>query len=533
VTQTAVKPGSGAVLASSRLRRIIFVSVIVSLVWVVGIAILVDLRGDALANRSTRAALENASLMAEANNRIIERRFDALRTIAVMLTELDSIGENALAFSLLSSGTDREDWDDLTDRREMRQLSTELEDTARQLNVDGIFLADETGYVFAASDWSEGLTHLTESFANSQHFQDAIATGAGEQFGVDTVTGQPRFFFSIRLAPGGHLQGVVIVSTSSERLVPLLKRSHEDVMLTDDLGVVIVSSQNDWMYRAIDQDAFTDISTVDLGLRYGRSTFLDLPEGIQAPTIGAMADHATARATNRGESYDSHVVVPVEGLDEIRHRNLVVTIGLIGFGVLLVIVVALALAQIAAIRERAVRDPLTGLFNRRYIDESLPGLIELDERGRLAGLALVAFDLDKFKGVNDTWGHDTGDRVLRRFAQVLVDCSRRTDLPCRLGGEEFVAFLIEENLDRVEIFAERVRVATEAIDDLAPIPAGRITTSIGIVMRRPGEGLDDMVKRADVLLYKAKDNGRNRIERQDNEPVAIPATDPAPEPANS
>lgn len=92
-----------------------------------------------------------------------------------------------------------------------------------------------------------------------------------------------------------------------------------------------------------------------------------------------------------------------------------------------------------------------------------------------------------------------------------------------MGGEEFVAFLVEQNLDGVTIFAERVRARVAAIDDLAPIPAGRITTSAGVVMRRPGEGLEEMAKRADALLYRAKANGRNRIEREDQVSDALPA----------
>jgi len=85
-----------------------------------------------------------------------------------------------------------------------------------------------------------------------------------------------------------------------------------------------------------------------------------------------------------------------------------------------------------------------------------------------------------------------------------------------MGGEEFVVFLVEQEIDGVAIFAERVRARTEEIADIAPIPAGRITTSAGIVLRHRGEGLEEMVKRADRLLYKAKENGRNRVESADS-----------------
>ncbi|MBN35306.1 MAG: hypothetical protein CMM46_11145 [Rhodospirillaceae bacterium] len=517
-----LKPRSGAVLASSRLRKIVLVASIVAVVWVTAVVSLGGWRGDHLSQKHTAQAHANALTMAQANGLVLERRFEALRTVASLLTERDRMGRAAFAFNLRSQATDREAWDDLLQDGDLQVLSQQLGQTAQELSVDGIFLANETGYIFAASNWDQGLTHLTESFQDAQHFRDAMTHGSGEQFGVDTVNGQPRFFFSVRLNRGAQVQGVVTVSTSSERLMPLLQRGREDVLLTDENGIVIASSNDDWMYRSMGKGLTDLMTTVQLGLRYGRSEFLEMPGPMMADHIPSMAETGLVGASDDAEGFESHVFMDVDGLKVIRRDNLIMIIGLASFGVLLVLVVGLALAQIAAIRERAIRDPLTGLYNRRYIDESLPGLIELDERGRLVGLALVTFDLDKFKGINDTWGHDIGDKVLRHFATILVDCSRRTDLPCRVGGEEFVTFLIEEDLDRVEIYAERVRQRTEAIDSLAPVPAGRITTSAGLVMRRQGEGIDEMVKRADVLLYRAKENGRNRLERDDREETSVP-----------
>ena len=515
--------GSRTILASARLRRIIAVAVGVAFVWVTLITLLGVWRHDHVTQRHLSQATMDAKLMARANARVLGQRFETLRTIASMLSSQERLGRAAYGFNIMSSQTPNENWGDLLSNGELVLLSQDFANMAHELGIDGIFLTNPDGYVIAASDWGSDLTHLEESFGEAVHFRRAIETGEGEQFGVDTVNGLPRFFFSARVAQGAQVQGLVIIATSSDRIVPLLQRGGEDILLTDPFGIVVASNNKDWMYRAVDDADLKDMEVISLGLRYGRSDFLPLPASVQAETAEDVIAAGSVHASVVEEDFSSHVVVPVDELVELRRANLIMMIGLIVFGVLLVAVVALALAQIAAIRERAIRDSLTGLYNRRYIDESLPGLIELDERGRLAGLALVAFDLDKFKGINDTWGHDVGDKALRRFAQILADCARRTDLPCRIGGEEFVAFLVEQDLDGVSIFAERVRARVAAIDDLPPIPAGRITTSAGVVMRRPGEGLEEMLKRADALLYQAKNNGRNRIEREDQVSDALPA----------
>jgi hypothetical protein len=262
----------------------------------------------------------------------------------------------------------------------LQLLSQEFAQLAEELQLEGLFLADDSGYIIAASDWDAGLTHLGESFDQGQHFQDAMANGTGEQFGVDTVNGQPRFFFSVRKQHGATVQGVVVLATSSDRLVPLLRDSEEHILITDAWGVVVASSQDEWMYRAMAGSSVEDMDPLDAGLRYGRTKFLDLPPHVMADETSEVVDAGTIHVVDYQDDYNSHVVLEADNLDQIRRDNLIMTVGLNGFGVLLVMVVALALAQIAAIRERAVRDPLTGLYNRRYIDESLPGLLELDER---------------------------------------------------------------------------------------------------------------------------------------------------------
>jgi two-component system cell cycle response regulator len=162
--------------------------------------------------------------------------------------------------------------------------------------------------------------------------------------------------------------------------------------------------------------------------------------------------------------------------------------------------------------ELAITDPLTGLYNRRYLETHLANMIEhYVNRGK--ALSVAAIDVDYFKAINDTYGHDSGDKVLQELAVRLRDNTRGVDLCCRTGGEEFIVVLPNTAADVAQLIAERLRkaVATRsfAVGGKQLLP---VTVSIGLAML---EGADDslerLLKRADVALYKAKHEGRNRV----------------------
>ncbi len=170
--------------------------------------------------------------------------------------------------------------------------------------------------------------------------------------------------------------------------------------------------------------------------------------------------------------------------------------------------VGLAVANARA-HERLVAlartDALTGLANHRAFRERLDSD---SARARRTGfpVSLVIVDLDRFKRVNDTWGHQTGDAVLREVARRLQASARRGDLPARIGGEELAWLLPDTGLAAARDAAERLR---RAIRDIPIPPVGTVTASIGVAEMGPG-GPDDLVRRADAALYRAKEAGRDR-----------------------
>jgi two-component system cell cycle response regulator len=162
--------------------------------------------------------------------------------------------------------------------------------------------------------------------------------------------------------------------------------------------------------------------------------------------------------------------------------------------------------------EMAITDALTGLFNRRYMETHVGTLVE-QAASRGKPLTVLVLDIDYFKSINDTWGHDTGDDVLREFAVRIKKSIRGIDLACRYGGEEFVVVMPETDMAVATMVAERLRrrIASEPF----PIQQGaktiEVTISIGLAALERDEDAAKVFKRADQALYRAKRDGRNRV----------------------
>jgi diguanylate cyclase (GGDEF)-like protein len=161
----------------------------------------------------------------------------------------------------------------------------------------------------------------------------------------------------------------------------------------------------------------------------------------------------------------------------------------------------------------AVTDELSGLASRRYFETRLAE--EWERRARYgAPLAVALFDLDRFKGLNDSLGHAAGDRAIRRFGQILAGAVRATDVACRYGGEEFAILFPASDAASARAVAERVRKALAAERFEFAETAFRITVSAGVAdagVEGPAER-EELLFRADEALYAAKEAGRNRIE---------------------
>jgi diguanylate cyclase (GGDEF)-like protein len=161
--------------------------------------------------------------------------------------------------------------------------------------------------------------------------------------------------------------------------------------------------------------------------------------------------------------------------------------------------------------EKAYIDPLTGVNNRAAFDKAIEQEMEFSARHK-HHLTLMMLDLDKFKDINDNYGHTVGDAILRSFADSIMKYLRGSDILFRYGGEEFSVLLRNTGTEGAALLAERMRKSVEEMEFEYNNIKVKTTVSIGLAQMQEGDSIIELIDRADALLFTAKDNGRNRVE---------------------
>ena len=161
--------------------------------------------------------------------------------------------------------------------------------------------------------------------------------------------------------------------------------------------------------------------------------------------------------------------------------------------------------------QKSLLDPLTGLANRRALDARLMALLPM-AHGQEEVFSLAIIDIDHFKQINDGWGHDVGDAVLREIAQLLTGGVRGGDFVARIGGEEFVVLLWGQALGDASLVCERLRQQVQAHDWSRFVPGREVTVSMGLTCAQPLDDAAQLLRRADQSMYTAKREGRNRLQ---------------------
>jgi diguanylate cyclase (GGDEF)-like protein len=189
---------------------------------------------------------------------------------------------------------------------------------------------------------------------------------------------------------------------------------------------------------------------------------------------------------------------------------------------LLIVLITLVamLVRVNRLQRDALIDAVTGLRNHRYFQVRLrEELIRSERSGRPTSLVMV--DLDNFKRINDRFGHATGDAVLRRIANELLNNARAADIVCRYGGEEFAIVLPETGAVDAALVGERLR---QAIEKLAEIPGPVVTISVGVgTYPEHADHADALIDAADTAMYRAKEAGKNRVASAQPRPLTSPA----------
>jgi diguanylate cyclase (GGDEF)-like protein len=232
--------------------------------------------------------------------------------------------------------------------------------------------------------------------------------------------------------------------------------------------------------------------------RYQTASFMALPvvAGSEALGVVTLADRADGRPFNREDLAAVRILAVVSGIGLVREQ---------------------LARQTDELAHAAAVDPLTGMFNRRYLQSRLDAELERSRRTNVP-VSLLMLDIDVFKAVNDKLGHQQGDAVLRKVAEIVRRSVRSSDVCARYGGDEFAIIIPEHTVSDVHAgialhTAERIRTRVEAFrwDSLGLPQSLAVTVSVGVAIAEVGERADTLIGRADERLYAAKTAGRNCV----------------------
>jgi diguanylate cyclase (GGDEF)-like protein len=384
------------------------------------------------------------------------------------------------------------------------------------------FVLDRSGNVVAMSNRNADSLD-TGNHQSAPYFAKSMAEAAGSQFVFDRQSDQPVYYASYPIrAEGGAVVGVAVLKKSLQRFAADLKRFDPPYFLVDPDGVVMLSNRPDMLLHNL--WPLADGQRAELTDRYGKLAGRPAlrNEVEDATWINFAGERDFVRRSFAGNSQWSLVMLkPIREIYASRVLGIVVTL-LVALMTLIYLFGKerwfhdnvqmerrLQLQELAqSLSHQASTDPLTGMSNRLKFDQALAGEVLRAERYKTP-LSLIFYDIDYFKAVNDTHGHQTGDNVLKHMSRFVAGNIRGVDTLARWGGEEFAIMLPSCDGGIAAVAAEKLR---SGIGLLTFDTAGRVTCSFGVAQYVEGDTAFALVARADHALYRAKVNGRNRVE---------------------
>ena len=406
-----------------------------------------------------------------------------------------------------------------------------LADMTQRIRADVSYALDLAGNVIAASNWDTAVSFVGRNYAQRPYFQDALAGGTGRFVGVGLTSGKLGYYLARPVRAGGEIIGVIAVKLDLTELESGLVHITQDyrldgrdaepakLLLADADSVVFISTLADWRFRTLEPLPPATREELAASVAYGDAPLPALPAAAMLADLGLAEPKLLAHL---GE------IVSVEEVLPAAHWRLRVLVPLTGFARtvwvhtllgLLLGLLAVVLVLLIAMREiyqrrvlaAAIRDPLTGLYSRMYMNETLPRLIARHDRDPAAAFGVAILDLDHFKQVNDRFGHLAGDRLLAEVGELIRNQCEEADFAVRLGGEELAVFQVQHAPGATLRLAERLRLLVQQHGLRWEGQRIRVTLSGGVAEHRRGETLVQLLRRADRALYQAKRTGRNRV----------------------
>ena len=429
-------------------------------------------------------------------------------TIDNLYTEIQkNIIEPNLIASMMAHDTFLIDW--LADEEDdVQQIVRYLETIQNKYQMLTAFLvSDKSQHYYSAKGVLE---KIDLNSPNSQWYFDFKKSAEVSQINIDHNTNmgiELIMFINHKIFDKDyHMKGVTGIGLKTSYINDMLKvfrqRYQFSVYFVDDTGKIVIAEQNIKKFKQLS----------------------DIPELASQLSNIIGKGSQVFEYSQAGEAYllnrkyiaelDLYLIVEAKvnnftkAAEETFYINLllsaIITL-LISFVIVLYVrTIHLKLDKLAS------NDELTGLPNRRYFHEQLAQVL-LSKDCNNSNLSLLFVDIDDFKSINDTQGHDVGDNVLKALATILSDNVRKSDFVARWGGEEFVILLINSDIAQAQVIAEQLRSQIADSNQLSQLANQQVTISLGATSVTDEDNIDTILKRADDALYKAKSTGKNCV----------------------
>jgi diguanylate cyclase (GGDEF)-like protein len=321
--------------------------------------------------------------------------------------------------------------------------------------------------------------------------------------------------------------GVAVTQTDPQDLLLPHERPGRPFLITDANGVIIISNPKQYLFRSLvplsddkkeplqNRLQLSDVVIKPLSTRPIESrdkikliTFSEVVESGVAPL---SRQYVLADAPIASFGWRAYLLWPVENLNVSLIQRLMITLLAVIITWLLTLYAVERWRHMKLLHEQAICDPLTQLYTRLYMLQSATQLLAAHDRQSIPGVSAILFDLDRFKSINDRYGHSAGDNVLVQVAGVVKKECRDSDIPIRYGGEEILVFAPTGDPQRALQLAERIRLQIKNLRMRLSGKPVHITVSGGIAIHSAGESLEKLIARADQMMYQAKQNGRDQI----------------------
>lgn len=390
------------------------------------------------------------------------------------------------------------------------------------------YVLNTQGKVLASGNWEEPDSFIGRKLGLRPYFKASAKGETAQYIAISATNKRLGFYVStpIRLSKG-RVAGVAVTQTDPQDLMLPHERPGRPFLITDAGGVIIISNPKEYLFRSLvplrddqkeqsrNQLQLSDVDIHPLSTRPIESrdkikliTFSEVVESGVAP---ASRQYVLADAPIASFGWRAYMLWPVENLNATLIQRLMITLLVLIITWLLTLYAVERWRHMKLLHEQAICDPLTQLFTRLYMLRSATQLLAAHDRQSIPGVSAIMFDLDRFKSINDRYGHRAGDNVLVQVAGVVKKECRHSDIPIRYGGEEILVFVPTGDLRQALQLAERIR---QQIKNLRMRLSGKpvhITISGGIATHLPGESLEKLIDRADQMMYQAKQNGRDQI----------------------